>query len=131
MSDTDSTDKAMSNTDSMAEASNNSVSDSSHQSTVSNETRGDNTDSPHPVGTDSVGGAGVVSNSSDRGSESLGLGDSSVLALQRLVHRLVGHLATSNSDSVAEASNNSVTNSSTQSCIIAQETKGGWPAVLG
>ena len=71
VSDTDSTDKAMSNTDSMAEASNNSVSDSSHQSTVSNETRGDNTNSPHSVGADTVGGARVVSNSSDRGSESL------------------------------------------------------------
>jgi hypothetical protein len=111
VSNTNSTDKAMSNT----EASNNSVSDSSHQSTVSNETRGDNTDSPHPVGADAVGGAWVVSNSSDRGSESLGLGDAPVLALQRLVHRLVGHLATSNSDSVAEASNNSVTNSSDKS----------------
>ena len=70
VSDTDSmadtSNKAMSDTDSMAEASNNSVTDS-----VSNEARGDNADSPHPVGADTVGGAGVVSNSSDRGSESL------------------------------------------------------------
>ena len=110
-----SSNKTVADTDSMAEPSNDTVTDSSNQSTVSNETRGDNTNSPHPVGADAVGGAWVVSNSSDRGSESLGLGDSPVLALQRLVHRLVGHLATSNSDSVAEASNNSVTNSSDKS----------------
>ena len=65
-----STDEAVSNTDSVAEASNDSVTDSSNQA-MSNEARGDNTDSPHPVGADTVGGARVVSNSSDRGSESL------------------------------------------------------------
>merc|ERR1719430_2137984 len=66
----------------------------------------------NPVGADTVGGAGVVSNSSDRRSESLGLGDSSVLALQRLVHRLVGHLASANSNrgdsSVGNTSNESM-----------------------
>ena len=91
-------------TDSVAEASDNSVTDSSNQA-VSNESRGDNTDSPHPVGADTVGGARVVSNSSDRGSESLGLGDAPVLALQGLDHRLVGGLAASHS-------NHSVTNTS-------------------
>ena len=57
VSDTDS----VADSNSMTEASNNSVTDS-----VSNEARGDNADSPHPVGADTVGGAGVVSNSSDR-----------------------------------------------------------------
>ena len=66
----DSSNEAVSNTDSVAEASNDSVTDSSNQA-MSNEARGDNTDSPHPVGADTVGGARVVSNSSDRGSESL------------------------------------------------------------
>ena len=37
------------------------------------------------------------------------------------MHRLVGHLATSNSDSVAEASNNSVTNSSKAKSSSADE----------
>ena len=62
--------QAVSDTDSMAEASNDSVTNSSHQS-VSNKARGDNTNSPHPVGADTMGGARVVGNSSDRGSESL------------------------------------------------------------
>ena len=66
----DSSNEAMSDTDSVTKASNNSVTDSSHQA-VSNEARGDNADSPHPVGADTVGGARVVSNSSDRGSKSL------------------------------------------------------------
>ena len=100
----DTSNEAVSDTDSVAEASNNSVTDSSNQA-VSNESRGDNTDSPHPVGADTVGGARVVSNSSDRGSESLGLGDAPVLALQGLDHRLVGGLAASHS-------NHSVTNTS-------------------
>ena len=65
-----STNKSVADTDSMAEPSNDSVTNSSHQA-VSNEARGDNTDSPHPVGTDTVGGARMVGNSSDRGSESL------------------------------------------------------------
>ena len=63
----DSSNETVSDTDSVAEASNNSVTDSSHQA-VSNT---NNTDGPHPVGADTVGGARVVSNSSDRGSESL------------------------------------------------------------
>ena len=63
----DSSNEAVSDTNSMAEASNNSVTDSSHQA-VSNT---DNANGPHPVGADTVGGARVVSNSSDRGSESL------------------------------------------------------------
>ena len=71
VSDTDSVAEASNNsvsdTDSVAEASNDSVTDSSHQA-VSNT---NNTDGPHPVGADTVGGARVVSNSSDRGSESL------------------------------------------------------------
>ena len=66
----DSSNQAVADTDSMAEASNDSVTNSSHQS-VSNKARGDNTNSPHSVGADTVGGARVVSNSSDRGSESL------------------------------------------------------------
>ena len=61
---------SVSDTDSMAEPSNDSVTNSSYQS-VSNKARGDNTNSPHSVGADTVGGARVVSNSSDRGSESL------------------------------------------------------------
>jgi len=61
---------SVSDTDSMAEPSNDSVTNSSHQS-VSNKARGDNANSPHPVGADTVGGARVVGNSSDRGSESL------------------------------------------------------------
>ena len=67
----DSSNEAVSDTDSMAEASNDSVTNSSNQSSVSNEARGDNTDGPHPVGADTMGGARVVSNSSDRGSEGL------------------------------------------------------------
>ena len=63
--------KTVSDTDSMAEASNDSVTNSSNQSSVSNEARGHNTDGPHPVGADAMGGARVVSNSSDRGSEGL------------------------------------------------------------
>ena len=39
------------------------------------------------------------------------------------MHRLVGHLATSNSDSVAEASNNSVTNSSDKSMSSHEGTR--------
>ena len=66
----DSSNQAVADTDSMAEASNDSVTNSSHQS-VSNKARGDNTNSPHPVGADTVGGARVVGNSSDRGSKSL------------------------------------------------------------
>ena len=41
----------------------------------------------------SVKNVGRVSNSSDRGSEGLGLGDAPVLSLEGLGHRLVGHLA--------------------------------------
>ena len=67
----DTSNKAVSDTDSVAEASNDSVTNSSNQSSVSNEARGDNTDGPHPVGADTMGGARVVSNSSDRGSEGL------------------------------------------------------------
>ena len=63
----DTSNEAVSDTNSVAEASNNSVTDSSHQA-VSNT---DDTDGPHPVGADTVGGARVVSNSSDRGPESL------------------------------------------------------------
>ena len=57
VSNANSSNKAVSDSNSMTEASNNSV---------ANESRGDNTDSPHPVGADTMGGAGVVSNSSDR-----------------------------------------------------------------
>ena len=103
----DTSNEAVSDTDSVAEASNNSVTDSSNQA-VSNESRGDNTDSPHPVGADTVGGARVVSNSSDRGSESLGLGDAPVLALQGLDHRLVGGLAACH-HGVTNASHETVT----------------------
>ena len=65
-----STNDTVANTNSMAEPSDDSVTNSSHQS-VSNKARGDNTNSPHPVGADTVSGARVVGNSSDRGSESL------------------------------------------------------------
>merc|ERR1719234_2691065 len=44
-----------------------------------------------------MGGAGVIRDSSDRGPKGLGLGDPPVLALQRLVHGLVGDLTTSHS----------------------------------
>ena len=55
--------EAVSDTDSVADS--NSMTEASNNS-VANESRGDNTDSPHPVGADTMGGAGVVSNSSDR-----------------------------------------------------------------
>ena len=63
VSHANSSNKAVSNTDSVADS--NSMTEASNNS-VANETRGDNTDSPHPVGADTMGGAGVVSNSSDR-----------------------------------------------------------------
>ena len=65
-----STNDTVADTDSMAEPSDDSVTNSSHQS-VSNKARGDNTNSPHSFSTDTMGGAGVVSNSSNRGSKSL------------------------------------------------------------
>ena len=68
VSNANSSNKAVSDTDSVADS--NSMTEASNNS-VANESRGDNTDSPHPVGADTMGGAGVVSNSSDRGSESL------------------------------------------------------------
>ena len=102
-----SSNKTVADTNSVAEPSNDSVTNSSHQS-GSNEARGDNTDSPHPVGADTVGGARVVGNSSDRGSESLGLGDAPVLALQGLDHRLVGGLAACH-HGVTNASHKTVT----------------------
>merc|ERR1711887_419068 len=86
------------------------VSNSSNKSAMSNVTSRHNTDSPHPVGSNSMGGARVVSNSSDRGPESLGLGDSPVLALQRLVHRLVGDLTTSHCGNSHRVGNNSGAN---------------------
>ena len=63
MSNANSSNEAVSNTDSVADS--NSMAEASNNS-VANESRGDNTDSPHPVGADTMGGAGVVSNSSDR-----------------------------------------------------------------
>ena len=63
VSNANSSNKAVSNTDSVADS--NSMTEASNNS-VANESRGDNTDSPHPVGADTMGGAGVVSNSSDR-----------------------------------------------------------------
>ena len=111
-----SSNKTVADTDSMAEPSNDSVTNSSHQS-VSNEARGDNTDSPHPVGADTMGGARVVSNSSDRGSESLRLGDTPVLALQGLVHRLVGHLASANSDGRSNSNSRGDSNGRSDSSV--------------
>ena len=107
MTNSDSMADTSNKTHSVAEASDNSVTDSSNQA-VSNESRGDNTDSPHPVGADTVGGARVVGNSSDRGSESLGLGDAPVLPLQGLDHRLVGGLAACH-HGVTNASHETVT----------------------
>merc|ERR1712243_278225 len=71
----------------------------------------------NPVGANTVGGARVVSNSSDGGSESLGLGDSPVLALQRLVHRLVGHLASANSNSRCDSNSRGNSNSRGDSSV--------------
>ena len=62
--------KTVSDTDSMAVASNDSVTNSSHQS-MSSQARGDNTNGPHPVSADAMGGARMVGNSCNRGSESL------------------------------------------------------------
>merc|ERR1719209_2687751 len=91
---------------------------------VSNKARGDGTDSPHPVGADTVGGARMVSDSSDRGSESLGLGDAPVLALQRLVHGLVGRLATCHSNhGVTNASHKTV--ASNEASMSSNEAKVG------
>merc|ERR1719430_1461652 len=105
----DSSNETVTDTDSVAE-SNNSVTDTDSVAEASNKARGDDTDSPHPVGADTVGGARMVSDSSDRGSESLGLGDAPVLALQRLVHGLVGRLAACHSNhSVTNASHKTVT----------------------
>merc|ERR1712168_149053 len=70
-----------------------------------------------PVGTDTMGGARVVGNSSDRGSESLRLGDAPVLPLKGLDHRLVGHLASANSDGRGNSngrSDSSVSNTSNE-----------------
>ena len=63
VSNANSSNEAVSDTDSVADS--NSMTEASNNS-VANESRGDNTDSPHPVGADTMGGAGVVSNSSDR-----------------------------------------------------------------
>ena len=63
VSNANSSNEAVSDTDSVADS--NSMTEASNNS-VANETRGDNTDCPRPVGADTMGGAGVVSNSSDR-----------------------------------------------------------------
>merc|ERR1719308_210234 len=95
-----------SNDTSMGNSSNDTVTDNTagnssmgnwSNNTVADNPGGDKSRSD-PVGADAVGGARVVGNSSDRGSESLRLGDAPVLALQGLDHRLVGHLASANSD---------------------------------
>merc|ERR1712055_777072 len=92
------------------------MSNSSNKSTMSNSSNksamsdGGNTDSHHPVGSNSMGGAGVVRDSSDRGPEGLGLGDPPVLTLQRLVHRLVGDLTTSHCGNSHRAGNNTSAN---------------------
>merc|ERR1719464_1796747 len=57
-----------------------------------------------------MGGAGVIRDSSDRGPKGLGLGDPPVLALQRLVHGLVGDLTTSHSGNSHRAGNNTGAN---------------------
>ena len=70
----DSSNKAMSktvaDTNSVAKPSNDSMTNSSHQS-MSSQARGDNTNGPHPVSADAMGGARMVGNSCNRGSESL------------------------------------------------------------
>merc|ERR1719234_3115284 len=90
-----------------------SMSNSSNKSTVSDS---GNTDSPHPVGSHSMGGAGVIRDSSDRGPKGLGLGDPPVLALQRLVHGLVGDLTTSHSGNSHRAGNNTSANHRSCAC---------------
>merc|ERR1719234_2117695 len=103
-----SSNKSSTNDTSMSDSSNKStMSNSSKKSSVSN---GGNTDSPHPVGSNSMCGAGVIRDSSDRGPKGLGLGDPPVLALQRLVHGLVGDLTTSHSGNSHRAGNNTSAN---------------------
>ena len=46
----------------------------------------------------SMQGIGMVSNGSDVGTKGFGLGGGSVLPLERLGHRLMGHLACSSED---------------------------------
>ena len=122
-----------SNTNSMGNSSNDTVTDNtvgnSSMGNSSNEAMANNTmadtmgnrsnntvaDNPggdksrsDPVGADAVCGARVVGNSSDRGSESLRLGDAPVLPLQGLDHRLVGGLAACH-HGVTNASHKTVT----------------------
>merc|ERR1719187_2365322 len=82
--------------------------------TMSNVASRNNTDSPHPVGSNAMGSAGMIRDRCHRGTKGLGLGDSPVLALQRLVHRLVGDLTTSHPGNSHSVSNNTgVNNTST------------------
>ena len=93
---------------SMSNASNNaSMSNASDKSTMSDKARRHNTNGPHPVGADPMGGTWVVRDSGHWRSESLGLGHPPVLTLQRLRHRLVGDLTTSNLSNSHSGGNNS------------------------
>ena len=104
----------------------NSVGDSSmansSNNTVANNTVGDRSNNAggddsraNPVSADTVGGAWVVGDSSNVGSESLGLGHTPVLSLQGLHHGLVGHLASADSDSRGDSNSRGNSNSRSDS----------------
>ena len=103
---------------SMANSSNNTVANN----TVANNTVGDRSNNAggddsraNPVSADTVGGAWVVGDSSNVGSESLGLGHTPVLSLQGLHHGLVGHLASADSDSRSNSDSRGNSNSRSDS----------------
>ena len=124
---------------SMANSSNNTVANN----TVANNTVGDRSNNAggddsraNPVSADTVGGAWVVGDSSNVGSESLGLGHTPVLSLQGLHHGLVGHLASADSDSrgnsnsrsdssgVGNASNETGSSHEASHCTVASQELG-------
>ena len=108
---------------SMANSSNKAMaSDTVANNTVANDTVGDRGNNAsgddsraNPVSADTVGGAWVVSDSSNVGSESLGLGHTPVLSLQGLHHGLVGHLASADSDSRGNSNSGGNSNSRSDS----------------
>ena len=124
---------------SMANSSNNTVANN----TVANNTVGDRSNNAgsdnsraNPVSADTMGGAWVVGDSSNVGSESLGLGHTPVLSLQGLHHGLVGHLASadsesrgdsesrSDSSSVGNASNETGSSHEASHCTVASQELG-------
>ena len=129
---------------SMANSSNKAMaSDTVANNTVANDTVGDRGNNAsgddsraNPVSADTVGGAWVVSDSSNVGSESLGLGHTPVLSLQGLHHGLVGHLASADSDSrgnsnsrsdssgVGNASNETGSSHEASHCTVASQELG-------